>query len=147
MTTFSVKTRNSDLLPGRTIPMGQFLNSPGAGFLLIFQNDSNLVLYPIDDGPFNWGNPAGTTQYSFSASQNYLTGQSTWAANTNGSGANLCIMQDDGNLVIYKDNNIPVWSSGTYGHPGAYLRVQDDGNVVIYSGGNPLWASNTNARR
>ncbi len=50
------------------------------------------------------------------------------------------VFQQDGNLVLYKDNNGAVyWSSGTYGHPEATLAIQSDGNVVIYDNGNPIW--------
>lgn len=52
-------------------------------------------------------------------------------------------MQDDGNFVLYDQNNEPVWASNTDGFPGAYVSVQDDGNLVIYQNGNALWASNT----
>jgi hypothetical protein len=52
-------------------------------------------------------------------------------------------MQDDGNFVLYDQDNAPVWASNTDGNPGAYLAVQDDGNVVVYQNGSPLWATNT----
>jgi hypothetical protein len=44
---------------------------------------------------------------------------------------NIAIMQDDGNLVLYDVNNGPVWASNTAGNPGAFLSVQDDGNLVV----------------
>jgi hypothetical protein len=53
------------------------------------------------------------------------------------------VMQDDGNFVLYGLNGEPVWASNTSGFPGADLAVQDDGNVVVYQNGNALWASNT----
>ena len=56
---------------------------------------------------------------------------------------NIAIMQDDGNFVLYDQDNEPVWASNTGGNPGAYLAVQDDGNVVVYQDGSPLWATNT----
>jgi hypothetical protein len=56
---------------------------------------------------------------------------------------NTAIMQDDGNFVLYDQNDEPVWASGTGGFPGADLAVQDDGNLVVYLNGNALWASNT----
>lgn len=49
---------------------------------------------------------------------------------------NTAIMQDDGNFVLYDQNNQPVWASGTSGNPGADLAVQDDGNLVVYLNGN-----------
>ena len=41
-------------------------------------------------------------------------------------------MQTDGNFVLYDHNDGPVWDSDTDGHPGAYLAIQDDGNMVVY---------------
>jgi len=58
---------------------------------------------------------------------------------------NTAIMQDDGNFVLYDENLQPVWASNTDGFPGADLAVQDDGNLVVYLDGNALWASNTGA--
>ena len=56
---------------------------------------------------------------------------------------NTAVMQGDGNFVLYDQNGEPVWASGTNGFPGADLAVQDDGNLVVYLDGNALWASNT----
>ena len=41
-------------------------------------------------------------------------------------------MQSDGNFVLYDQHNAPVWASNTAGSPGAYLAIQDDGNMVVY---------------
>jgi hypothetical protein len=50
------------------------------------------------------------------------------------------IMQGDGNFVEYTASNQPVWATYTTYSPGAYAVVQDDGNFVIYSSsGVPLW--------
>jgi Common central domain of tyrosinase len=47
-----------------------------------------------------------------------------------------CIMQSDGNLVIYDDSNPnqhrPIWASNTVGHNNSYLLIQNDGHLVIY---------------
>ena len=49
------------------------------------------------------------------------------------------VMQSDGNFVVYS-GSMPTWSTLTGGNPNAYLVVQDDGNLVIYSAaGIPLW--------
>jgi hypothetical protein len=53
-------------------------------------------------------------------------------------------MQADGNFVVYDNNNLPVWASGTNGHPNSHLIIQNDRNLVAYQNGNvPIWASNT----
>ena len=53
-----------------------------------------------------------------------------WESGTSGKGAKL-IMQGDGNLVIYDDDDESVWASGTFGHERALLSVEDDGRLVI----------------
>ena len=98
-----------------------WVSGNGATFLRL-QQDRNLVVYKVRTGG------------SFSAVFQ--------APNAFGNG-NTAIMQDDGNFVLYDQNNQPVWASGTSGNPGAHLAVQDDGNVVVYLNGNPLWATNT----
>ena len=57
------------------------------------------------------------------------------------------VMQDDGNLVVYRgsgpsDQRGFVWGSVQVGHyaprPGSYFAVmQDDGNLVVYQGSGP----------
>jgi hypothetical protein len=89
-----------------TIDMGvAYYNS---GFRLQFQNEGNLVLYYM------------------------ATCTALFSSNTQGQNANLCVMQGDGNLVIYDNNRKPLWYSRTDGHPGAWLQLQGDGNLVIY---------------
>ena len=45
---------------------------------------------------------------------------------------NSAKMQSDGNFVLYDQHNAPVWASNTAGSPGAYLAIQDDGNMAVY---------------
>ncbi len=81
--------------------------------------------------------------------------QILWSSGSMGVGS--CLMQTDGNLVIYKTSDErwspiqdahPAWSTNTHGNNGAFLAVQNDGNVVIYNSGNTraLWATGTNGR-
>ena len=108
------------LLPNETLAPDEMLFSRNGRYVLIYQRDANLVLYKND--------------------QNRI---SLWASNTAGQPPNACIMQNDGNLVIYLPGGKPIWASNT-GQPGSRLVVQDDGNVVIYQqDGRPLWATNT----
>jgi hypothetical protein len=54
------------------------------------------------------------------------------------------ILQDDGNLVLYRnDNGQPLWSTNTPGKPVSKAIMQADGNFVLYNSHEPLWASNT----
>ena len=58
-----------------------------------------------------------------------------------------CVMKEDGNFVIYDDDDIVRFQTGTGGNPGAFLRCQDDGNVVIYSRDKKaIWQTMTYAR-
>lgn len=42
------------------------------------------------------------------------------------------LLQGDGNLVLMKDDNVPIWASGTVGKPVVELYMQADGNLVLY---------------
>ena len=110
--------RGDDMRPGEVLNPDQSITSANGRYRFIYQADGNLVLY---DG-----------------------GTPLWASGTNGRPVGVCIMQGDGNLVIYADGGDPIWSSDTWQHPGSRLVVQNDGNVVIYTpDGTPVWATNT----
>ncbi|KAE8167362.1 bulb-type lectin domain-containing protein [Aspergillus tamarii] len=52
-------------------------------------------------------------------------------------------MQEDGNLVLYDQNDNALWHSNTAPSNGpVILAVQNDGNLVLYKG-EAVWASNT----
>jgi hypothetical protein len=55
------------------------------------------------------------------------------------------VLQDDGNLVVYKKAGSAVWASGTNekGEAPYSLLMQGDGNLVIYDKTRPIWASGT----
>jgi MIR domain/Beta/Gamma crystallin len=89
-------------------------------FRLTFQTDGNLVLY------------------------DNRTGIPTWSSGTGGNAVSVCIMQSDGNLVIYAPGGQAIWSINDWHNPGSRLVVQDDGNVVIYRpDGTVVWATGT----
>ena len=101
--------------------------SPDQYYSLIMQKDGNLVAYY---------NPIG---------------HAVWATGTNGKPVTECVMQSDGNLVLYEENHHAVWASGTNGKTNTpCLRMQNDGNVVIYknsineSPSNAVWSSKSN---
>jgi len=55
---------------------------------------------------------------------------------------NAHVHLQDGDLVVYNSNTVPVFTTNTGLNPGAYLVCQNDGNIVIYnSGGAVLWAT------
>lgn len=120
-------TINSSLAPGQSLQSNQSITSPNGRYMLIMQNDGNLVVYKT---------PASVAN-------------AIWASNTAGSGGKQVIMQMDGNLVVYKGNGTSpadaVWASNTVGPNNSLLLMQDDGNLVIYvlKAENSSWASNT----
>jgi hypothetical protein len=129
------------------------------------QND---VLSPIDKSfigqvyPF----PVVTTKSILNANEALYANEYLTSPN----GRFICIMQGDGNLVVYQDGFIPLWSSNTAGtpadrcimqgdgnlvlysasfsaywsigwqSPGAYVAMQDDGNLVVYNNGVAIWS-------
>ena len=80
---------------GRGAEPGPVDQSASGRYRFIYQGDGNLVLY---DG-----------------------GTPLWASNTDGKPVGVCIMQDDGNLVIYARGGQPIWASDTWQHPGSRL--------------------------
>jgi len=109
-----------DMQPNEVLYHGHSISSANGQYTLVYQVDGNLVLYQESD----W--------------------VPLWYSNTGKTWPGVCVMQADGNLVIYDPNAHPVWSTGTAQHPGSRLVVQNDGNVVIYRPDNtPIWATNT----
>ena len=103
--------------PGQVLDPGGTITSASGRCRFVYQGDGNLVLYEGGNrcGPQRGGQPVG-----------------------------VCIMQTDGNLVIYARGGVVIWSSNTWGNPGSHLVLQDDGNVVIYRpDGAPIWSTNT----
>ncbi len=70
-----------------------------------------------------------------------------WASGTSGSTTVRCVMQRDGNLVLYDSAGQPVWATNTVFsvNPNSVI-IEDDGNLVLYDGYHvPQWATNTDA--
>ena len=87
-------------LAGQILVKDQGLQSSDGRYTFVFQSDGNLVLY-----------------------KNYSRHprKALWASGTNGRPAAVCIMQGDGDLVIYDADAHALWSSNTYNHQGATL--------------------------
>jgi len=112
---------------------------------LSVQDDGNMVIYRVSV-------PVFATSTSAAGLPNSSSGPAVWNGGmtlssgqslTSGNGANVLVMQGDGNLVLLRQG-VPQWSSRTYNHPGAYAAMQPDGNLVVYSSsGAPLWYSGT----
>jgi hypothetical protein len=66
---------------------------------------------------------------------------------TSANGVYTLVMQDDGNLVLYRSGGHALWASNTSGTDGKRATMQGDGNFVLYRPNNqPLWASNTSGK-
>jgi hypothetical protein len=54
------------------------------------------------------------------------------------------VLQEDGNLVLYKGINEPIWASNTANKQITMCIMQEDGNLVLYDDVfNAYWATNT----
>lgn len=51
--------------------------------------------------------------------------------------------QTDGNLVVYDSYNKAIWGANSNNRGATRLEVQDDGNLVIYQNSSPIWSSGT----
>ncbi|RPK81285.1 MULTISPECIES: mannose-binding protein [Streptomyces] len=79
----------------------------------------------------NWGSQ------TVSATSSIGVGQS-WATNRI-----RMTMQQDGNLVVYNEQNKPIWAAMTFGENHRAI-FQPDGNLVIHNGDDrAIWASKT----
>ena len=106
------------LAAGNVLDVNGAVTSCDGRFVLVMQDDGNLVLYQSGVGAL-------------------------WSAFTAGHPGSALAMQDDGNLVIYASSGQAIWNTGTNGHAGASLAVQDDGNVVVYGAPGALWNTGT----
>ncbi|AZQ50323.1 peptidase S53 [Burkholderia cenocepacia] len=115
------------------------------GQYLAVQDDGNMVIYRSAFPIFSTATATTGLAASSSGSAAWKGGVvlSSGQSFTSGNGANVLVMQGDGNLVLIRQG-VAVWNSGTYGHPGAYAVMQGDGNLVVYgSAGAALWNSGT----
>lgn len=103
---------------GQILSRRQTLTSHSGGFILTYQDDGNLVLYPYDQD------------------------RAAWATGTNGASVGECVLQEDGNLVVYNRDGRAVWASGTNGSPITRLTVRDGGFLTLESAtGDILWTT------
>jgi hypothetical protein len=111
------------------------------GSFIILQTDGNLVVYK-ENGSILW---ASTTVLfptaRLDAEQQLNRNDKLDAAN----GLTSLIMQDDGNLVLYRNfDGKPLWASNTYGKPVTHAIMQSDGNFVCYDDkGVAYWSAGT----
>lgn len=83
-----------------------------------------------------WCNSTGRTILRLQEDRNlvlYKDGNPVWQAANAWGHGDVAKVQDDGNFVLYDEGGNPIWASNTSGNPGAYLAIQDDGNLVVYT--------------
>lgn len=145
----SMVNRSRDLRPGERLERGDSLFSSLAGFRLLMRADGNLVLSVINEDAATSREVIEILAHGPKALALYTT--PLWSTGTDRPGKDagaLCVMQEDGNFVVYDEAMQPRFSTGTAGHPGAFLRLQNDGNLVVYAlDRTALWDSQTHARR
>ncbi|WP_073814390.1 glycoside hydrolase domain-containing protein [Kitasatospora sp. CB01950] len=118
-------------------------NTSSAGAYTAVQDDGNVVVYRRGGGSGNgglWG--TGTAAFPSKIGRSQALYPNQWIQ----SASVRMLMQDDGNLVIYRrSDGAAIWSTNTYGNSGARLSMQDDGNLVVYKadGTTALWSTGT----
>ncbi|MGW0433684.1 LamG-like jellyroll fold domain-containing protein [Micromonospora sp. NPDC003197] len=102
------------LAGGETFTEGQYLRSNAGNYQLLMQSDGNLVL----------------SQAGFPI----------WDTGTGGNPGAYLRFQEDGNLVLYRNDDTPLWSTGTSNGTAKQLVLRDDGDLVLIdTGGQVVW--------
>jgi len=122
--------------------------------VFILQDDGNAVVYNSEKKA-TWATgtvdqttwvmrPADQAAYSLKEGQTITVDQSITSLN----GKYRCVVQSDGNFVMYKNGNSAPWATGTSSNVRPFfLTLQGDGNLVLYDAKNKaLWASGTNGK-
>lgn len=105
------------LAPGCKLELGQSLASENGTAQLTLQVNGELALFNVADG------------------------RQTWSSMTMGSPATYALMQNDGNLVLYNNQQLIIWSSQTQGNPGAYLVLENNGKMYLYYNNASIWST------
>ncbi len=116
----------STLFSGQSLLPGQSLQSDNQWFTLTMQSDGNVVLYNTQPKPL-WATHTGPGQFTPSGlimqtDGNLVlydtSGQPHWESNTPGNPGAFLNVQDDGNLVVYREGsttqtaNNALWDAG-----------------------------------
>lgn len=108
----------SDILqPNQWLNINDALTSNNGQYQLILQPDGDLVLYRLGYPSGLWSSGTKDAIRAIMQSDgNFVlydhSGKPLWATGTSGANASFLILQDNGNLVIYRPN-IQEWESGT----------------------------------
>ena len=103
------------LVPGRVLHANDTVASPNGRYVLVMQNDGNLV--------------------------EYSSGSAVWATGTQPSGA-TATMTGTGTLAVADAGSTVLWASGAAAGSGGYLTVGNDGVIrTLTSSGTATWAT------
>ncbi|WP_105167788.1 phosphatidylinositol-specific phospholipase C domain-containing protein [Pseudoalteromonas sp. T1lg23B] len=115
-------THGDTLGQGFYLEVNEQLVSSDGRHRLVMQGDGNLVIYSNDQPIWATNTHGSTAVRAYLTNVMFNTGgnlmlldaedQMVWKTNSLGTNTRL-IMQNDGNLVIYSDDNTPIWSSNT----------------------------------
>jgi hypothetical protein len=112
----------TELLPGGTLRLGS-LSSRSGTFLLVNQEDGDVVIYRAHDGATVWR--TGTLL------EEELIGLS-----------NRLVLQNSGNLVVFAPTGVQVWNSGTQGRDVQRAVLSDEGRLILVGAdGGEVWSS------
>lgn len=119
--------RSDRLVAGQALLPGESLCAPDGNYDFVFQEDCHAVVYRRDKP----------------VRQEVEWASGSWS-NTRRPGA--LAVQDDGNLVIYDDQAVPIMAlhdpAIDLSRPGRTLVMQDDGNLCLYEpDGRAVWSS------
>ncbi|MGN0485585.1 MAG: hypothetical protein ACI4HI_18760 [Lachnospiraceae bacterium] len=110
------RCRGNSLCFGQTLNQNEYLLSENRRFVAVMQWDNNFVVYtserPIWDSRTYGAQGQGSIK--FEADGMIVLNGTNMHWNTKRNGADVLIMQNDGNLVAYTKDNKPVWASDTY---------------------------------
>ncbi|MFI1409849.1 DUF4241 domain-containing protein [Streptomyces sp. NPDC020707] len=113
----------TELLPGGTLRLGA-LSSKSGTFLLVNQDDGDVVIYRAQDGA-----PVWRTETQL---KDELTGLYS----------NRLVLQDSGNLVLFAPTGTQLWNSGTQGRDVQRAVLTDQGRfVLVGADGGEVWSS------
>jgi len=118
----------------------------GAAAKLALQDDGNLVLYATDQRVL-WASNTATAELAQPQCGKILEYGTLIPSQpfTSCNGAYVLLLQQDGNLVVYKGSAVASnarWATNTQSNTPARLTVNWDGDLILWSTGNTkLWES------